>query len=212
MIVLGLTGSIGMGKSTTATYFAEQGIPVYSADEAVHTLYQKEAVMALIEATFPNVVTAGLLDREALSRHLVTNEAAIGQLEAIIHPLLRVEEENFLAMAQQQGQKIVVLDIPLLYETGADQRVNYVAVVSAPASQQRQRVLAREGMNIAKFNILSARQMPDAEKKQRADFLINTGEGFEKTRQQVKELLQNLEQLSCKCETVSRTKNYGENK
>jgi len=195
VIILGLTGSIGMGKSTTASLFAEHNIPVYSADTAVHALYEQEDVISQIAALFSNVVKMGgkpVIDRAALSQHLIKDACAIKKLERIVHPRLRAYEEAFLQQARQENRFLVVLDIPLLYETGAENRVDYVAVVSAPPDIQRSRVLAREGMSEEKFNMLLARQMPDEEKKKRADFILNAGEGIEKTSGQVKELIEKL--------------------
>jgi len=195
VIILGLTGSIGMGKSTTASLFAEQDVPVYSADAAVHALYEQENVISQITALFSNVVKMGekpIIDRAALSQHLIKDAGAIKKLERIVHPRLRACEEAFLQQARRENRCLVVLDIPLLYETGAENRVDYVVVVSASPDIQRSRVLTREGMSEEKFNMLLARQMPDEEKKKRADFILNTGEGIEKTSGQVKELIEKL--------------------
>jgi len=195
VIILGLTGSIGMGKSTTAALFAEQDVPVYSADAAVHVLYEQEDVISQIAAVFSNVVKMGekfIIDRAALSQHLIKDTRAIKKLERIVHPHLCACEEAFLQQARQENRSLAVLDIPLLYETGAENRVDYVVVVSASPDIQRSRVLTREGMSEEKFNMLLARQMPDGEKKKRADFILNTGEGIEKTSGQVKELIEKL--------------------
>jgi len=195
MIILGLTGSIGMGKSTTAALFAAKGVPVYSADAAVHALYQQEEVIKQIADNFAHVVKIGkkpLIDRAALSHYLLKEPSRIKKLEKIIHPRLRAYEEAFLQQSRQENRALVVLDIPLLYETGAEARMDYVAVVSASPDIQRRRVLAREGMSEEKFNMLLARQMPDEEKRKRADFILNSGEGIEKTKEQVKELIEKL--------------------
>lgn len=193
MIVLGLTGSIGMGKSTTAQMFAAEGVPVYDADAAVHTLYAKGgAAVALVEAAFPGVLVDGAIDRARLSQRVVGKPEALKTLEAIVHPLVGADRSGFFAAAAERGADIVVLDIPLLYETGGDRKVDKVVVVSAPAEVQRQRVLARPGMDEAKFQAILARQTPDAEKRGRADFVIDTGQGLDHARQQVRDLLTRL--------------------
>jgi dephospho-CoA kinase len=189
MVVIGLTGSLGMGKSTTARFFAEAGVPVHDADAAVHRLYAGEAV-PLVEAAFPGVSDAGVIDRERLSRCVVGNPEAIKRLEAIIHPLVRREEVRFLAEAERAAAPVAVLDIPLLFETGAERRVDAVVVVTAPASTQRDRALARPGMTEEKLHALLAKQMPDAEKRRRADFVVDTSQGFDSARRQVHAILQ----------------------
>jgi dephospho-CoA kinase len=189
MVVIGLTGSLGMGKSTTARFFAEAGVPVHDADAAVHRLYAGEAV-PLVEAAFPGVSNAGRIDREKLSRYVVGNPEAIKRLEAIIHPLVRHEEVRFLAEAEGAATPVAVLDIPLLFETGAESRVDAVVVVTAPAEMQRDRALARPGMTEEKFQALVAKQMPDAEKRRRADFIVDTSQGYDSARQQVHAILQ----------------------
>jgi dephospho-CoA kinase len=188
MFVLGLTGSIGMGKTTTARLFAEEGVPVHDADAAVHRLYEREAV-PLIEAAFPSTTAGGRVDREKLAREVVGNTDAIRRLEAIVHPLVREEEKKFLAKAAAEGAEVVVLDIPLLYETGGESRVDAVVVVSAPADVQRQRVMERPGMTVEKMEALIAKQMPDAEKRRRADFIVDSGQGVEHARAQVRQIL-----------------------
>jgi dephospho-CoA kinase len=188
MFVLGLTGSIGMGKTTTARLFAEEGVPVHDADAAVHRLYEGEAV-PLIEAAFPSTTAGGRVDREKLAREVVGNTDAIRRLEAIVHPLVREEEKKFLAKAAAEGAEVVVLDIPLLYETGGESRVDAVVVVSAPADVQRQRVMERPGMTVEKMEALIAKQMPDAEKRRRADFIVDSGQGVEHARAQVRQIL-----------------------
>ena len=188
MFVLGLTGSLGMGKSTTAKFFAEAGVPVHDADAAVHKLYEGEAVAA-IEAAFPGTTSGGKVDRAKLGARVIGDEAAMGKLEAIVHPLVRKAEERFLAEAERAGARVAVLDIPLLYETGGDKRCDAVVVVSAPAGTQRARVLERPGMTEAKFQALAAKQVPDAEKRARADFIVDSGQGLEAARAQVREIL-----------------------
>jgi dephospho-CoA kinase len=192
MIVIGLTGSVGMGKSATARMFAEAGIPVHDADAAVHRLYEGDAV-APIEAAFPGVTSAGKVDREKLGARVLNDAAALKRLESIVHPLVRLEESRFLEAAAAGGAHSAVLDIPLLFETGADQRVDVVVVVSAPFDEQRSRVLARPGMTEAKFESVLAKQLPDAEKRARADFVVDTSQGFDSARAQVRGILQALE-------------------
>lgn len=188
MFVLGLTGSLGMGKSTTAGFFADAGVPVHDADSAVHALYEGEAVPA-IEAAFPGTTAGGKVDRAKLAAAVVDDPAALRRLEAIVHPLVRAAETRFLAQAQARGAKIAVLDIPLLFETAGDERVDAVVVVSAPAETQRQRVLERPGMTPAKLDALLARQLADSEKRARADFVVDTSHGFDAARAQVREIL-----------------------
>jgi dephospho-CoA kinase len=193
LYVLGLTGSIGMGKSTTAAMFAEAGVPVHDADATVHRLYAGAAV-APIAALFPNAVRDGVVDRAALGQHVLNDPAAMTRLEAVIHPLVRAEEERFLADARAQGHRLVVLDIPLLFETGAEARCDGVLVVTAPAEVQRARVLARPGMTAARFEAILARQLPDAEKRARADFVVDTSRGLADARAQVATVLARLKQ------------------
>lgn len=188
MFVLGLTGSLGMGKSTTAKFFAEEGVPVYDADAAVHRLYEGEAV-PLIEAAFPGTTANGKVDRETLARRVLGDAAAIAQLEAIVHPLVGRARESFLAEAERKGAAVAVLDIPLLFETGGDKRCDAVVVVSAPAAVQRERAFSRPGMTEDKFRAILAKQMPDAEKRARADFIVDSGQGFDAARAQVREIL-----------------------
>ncbi len=184
MIVLGLTGSIGMGKSTTAEMFRKSGIPVHDADAAVHRLYAAEAVDP-IEAAFPGTTSLKGVDRTRLSRAVVGDEAAMKRLEAIVHPLVRREKEKFLNTASAQGAGLVVLDIPLLFETGGEQSVDGIVVVTAPADIQRHRVLAREGMDVEKFEAILGRQIPDHEKRKRANFVIDTSLGMESAQNAV---------------------------
>jgi dephospho-CoA kinase len=191
MFVLGLTGSLGMGKSTTAKFFADEGVPVYDADAAVHRLYEGEAV-PLIEAEFPGTTAGGKVDREKLGQRVIGDAAAIAKLEAIVHPLVARARERFLAEAEQSGAKVAVLDIPLLLETGGDKRCDAVVVVSAPAAVQRQRALSRPGMTDDRLNAILAKQMPDAEKRARADFIVDSGQGLEAARAQVREILRRV--------------------
>ena len=192
MIVIGLTGSIGMGKSTTASLFAAEGVPVFDADAAVHRLYGSRAVPA-VEAAFPGVTRAGAIDREALGRLVVGDAAAMRRLEAIVHPLVREEREAFLAQSRAAGVSMAVLDIPLLYETGGEADVDVVVLASAPETVQKTRVLARTGMTEARFAAILAKQMPDAEKRQRARYVIGTGNGIEAAARQVRAVIAALE-------------------
>jgi dephospho-CoA kinase len=189
VVVIGLTGSIGMGKSTTARFFAEAGAPVYDADAAVHRLYAGSAV-PLVEAAFPGVSTAAGIDRGELAKRVVGDPAALKRLEEIVHPLVWDEEVQFLAEAEQARAPVAVLDIPLLFETGAERRVDAVVVVTAPPDMQRARTLARPGMTDEKYQALLAKQMPDAEKRRRADFIVDTSHGYDSARQQVHAILQ----------------------
>ena len=190
MIVIGLTGSIGMGKSETARMFAEQGVPVCESDAIVHRLYEKDgAAVAPVAAAFPDVRDDGGIDREKLSRHLAANAEDFARLEAIVHPLVRAEQENFLKDARKRNVRFAVLDIPLLFETGRDRDVDRIVVVSAPAEVQRRRVLARPGMDEAKFAAILARQVPDAEKRARADFIVDSAHGFDHARRQVRDII-----------------------
>lgn len=188
MFVLGLTGSLGMGKSTTARFFAEEGVPVHDADAVVHALYEGEAVPA-IAAAFPGNIVNGKVDRAKLGAAVLDDACALQRLEAIVHPLVSAAKARFLADAQARGTKVVVLDIPLLFETGGEARVDAVVVASAPAHVQRERVLARPGMTDDKLDALLARQMPDSEKRKRADFVVDTSLGFDAARAQVREIL-----------------------
>lgn len=191
MIVIGLTGSIGMGKTTTAKLFAAEGIPVLDSDAVVHDLYSAEAV-PMIEAAFPGTTISGTVDRLELGNILRENPANFSKLEAIVHPLVRERQEAFLRKAREENQNFAVLDIPLLFETGGETRVDKVVVVSCAPEIQRQRVLSRPGMTEEKFEMILARQMPDAEKRRRADFIIDSGNGVEAARDQVREILQRL--------------------
>jgi dephospho-CoA kinase len=194
MIVIGLTGSVGMGKSATALMFAEAGVPVHDADATVHRLYEGDAV-APIEKAFPGVACAGKIDREKLAARVLNDATALKQLEAIVHPLVRRAEGQFLAKAEAEGARCAVLDIPLLFETGADRRVDVVVVVSAPFEEQRRRVLARPGMTEEKFQSLLVKQLSDEEKRQRADFVVDTSQGFDSARARVRAILHELERM-----------------
>jgi dephospho-CoA kinase len=187
MFIIGLTGSIAMGKTTTARLFAEEGVPVHDADAAVHQLYEGEAADA-IEAAFPGTTKNGKVDRVELGRRVVNNTPKMQWLEAIVHPMVREAEQGFLKATETAGAKVAVLDIPLLYETGGENRVDAVVVVSAPAEVQRARVLER-GLSVETFEALLARQMPDAEKRRRADFVVDSEHGIDHARDQVRSIL-----------------------
>ncbi len=191
MIVLGLTGSIGMGKSTTAKMFADAGIPVHDSDEAVHRLYAGAAA-PLVEEAFPGTVRDGTVDRTRLAERVIGDVAAIRRLEAIIHPLVRADADTFLERHRRAGAPLAVLDIPLLFETGGRNRVDKVLVVTAPAELQRERVLARSGMTEEKFRAILAKQVPDAEKRSQADFVVDTGSGLEAAREAVAAIVAQL--------------------
>jgi len=189
VVVIGLTGSIGMGKSTTARFFAEAGAPVHDADLAVHRLYAGEAA-PLVEAEFPGVTNAEGVDRTKLAQRVLEDPEALRRLESIIHPLVRRDELRFLDEAERSGAPVAVLDIPLLFEIGADRRVDAVVVATAPAEMQRARAFERAGMTEAKFQAVLAQQLPDPEKRRRADFVVDTSEGFDSARLQVRAILQ----------------------
>jgi len=189
MVILGLTGSIGMGKSTTAGFFAEAGAPVHDADAAVHRLYAGAAAPA-IEAAFPGATADGKVDRARLAEQVLEDPAAFKRLEAIVHPLVRRDEERFLREAEAAGAQVAVLNIPLLFETGGERRCDAVVVVSAPPEMQRERVMTRPGMTEQKFASLLGKQVPDAEKRRRADFVVDTSKDFDSTRAQVHAILQ----------------------
>jgi dephospho-CoA kinase len=191
MIVLGLTGSIGMGKSTTAKMFTDAGVPVHDSDEAVHRLYSGAAV-PLVEAAFPGTVKEGVVDRAELAKRVVGQPQAIARLEKIVHPLVRADADAFLKRHRAAGAPLAVLDIPLLFETGGTGRVDKIAVVTAPAEIQRERVLSRPGMTPEKFEAILAQQMPDAEKRKRADFVIDTGKGLAAAREAVHSIVSEL--------------------
>jgi dephospho-CoA kinase len=188
MLVLGLTGSIGMGKSTTAKLFVEAGVPVYDADAIVHRLYEGEAVPA-IEAAFPGTTSNGKVDRARLSARVVHDPVAMKQLEEIVHPMLGASRQKFFADAEASGAPVVVVDVPLLFETGGEKRVDAVVVVTTSAELQRERVLARGTMDAEKLNSILARQMPDAEKRKRADFIVDTSHGLDPVRERIRDIL-----------------------
>lgn len=191
MITVGLTGSIGMGKSTTADFFRAEGVAVNDADAVVHDLYRNEAVKPVGEH-FPGSVENGEINRAELSRQLAGNPAKFRELEAIVHPLVRAREKAFLEKARQARAPVAVLDVPLLFETGGEGRVDAIVVVTCDAEIQRQRVLARPGMTEEKFQLILNRQMPDAEKRRRADFIVDTGQGLEAAHAQVRHILARL--------------------
>jgi dephospho-CoA kinase len=194
MFILGLTGSIGMGKSTTAGFFREAGVPVHDSDAIVHQLYEGEAVAA-VEAAFPGVTVGGKIDRPRLAAQLVDKPEAIKRLEAIVHPLVRATTQRFIEAQSQRGARVIVLDIPLLFETGGEKGVDAVVVVSAPGDVQRARVLSRPGMTAEKFEALLARQMSDAEKRARAHFIVDSSRSFESARAQVHGILRAVSAL-----------------
>ncbi len=188
MRILGLTGSIGMGKSTTAKLFTEAGVPVYDADAAVHKIYEGEAAPA-IEAAFPGTTVDGRVDRAKLSAKVVHDQAAIKQLEQIVHPMLGASRQKFLEEAERSGAPVVVMDIPLLFETGGEKRVDAVVVVSTDAATQRERILARGTMTSGALDGILARQLPDAEKRKRADFVVDTSHGLDPVRAAIRDIL-----------------------
>ena len=192
MIILGLTGSIGMGKTTTAGFFEEAGVPVYNADKAVHELYESKEVIENLSRIFPDCLTDGRIDRSKLSKTIVKDPSKLAVLEKFIHPLVRKKEKDFVKKHRDQGAPLVVLDIPLLFETGPEGRVDKIAVVSAPLAIQRQRVLARSGWDDEKLERILSRQITDEEKRRRADFVIDTGKSLDDARQQVKHLIARL--------------------
>lgn len=191
MFVLGLTGSIAMGKSTTAQMFADFGIPVHDADGTVHRLYSGKAAQ-VVEELFPGTTANGVVDRQLLSRRVMGQPAALRRLEKAIHPLVREEELEFLASQRAKGSDLVVLDIPLLFETGAQNRVDGVVVVTAPAAVQRRRALERPDMTEEKFAQILSRQVPDADKRERADFIVDTSLGLEQARNQVARIVETI--------------------
>jgi dephospho-CoA kinase len=188
MLILGLTGSIGMGKSTTAKLFMEAGVPVYDADAAVHKIYEGEAAPA-VEAAFPGTTVDGKVDRAKLSAKVVRDPAAIKQLEQIVHPMLGASRQKFLAEAEQSGAPVVVMDIPLLFETGGEKRVDAVVVVTTTPENQRERILARGTMTHEALDAILARQLPDAEKRERADFVVDTSHGLDPVRAAIRDIL-----------------------
>jgi dephospho-CoA kinase len=188
MIILGLTGSIGMGKSTTAKLFQEAGVPVYDADAAVHKIYEGEAALA-IETAFPGTTADGKVDRNKLSAKVVHDPAAMKRLEQIVHPMLGASRQKFLHDAEQSGSPVAVVDIPLLFETGGEKRVDAVVVVTTTPEIQRQRILERDNMTGEKLDALLARQLPDAEKRKRADFVVDTSHGLDPVRARIRDIL-----------------------
>jgi dephospho-CoA kinase len=188
MLILGLTGSIGMGKSTTAKLFAEAGVPVYDADAAVHKIYEGEAAPA-IEAAFPGTTAGGKVDRVKLSAQVLHNPAAIKQLEQIVHPMLGASRQKFLDDAERSGAPVAVVDVPLLFETGGEKRVDAVVVVTTSPEAQRERILARDNMTGEKLDAILARQLPDAEKRKRADFVVDTSHGLDPVRVRIRDIL-----------------------
>ncbi|MBB2749389.1 UNVERIFIED_ORG: dephospho-CoA kinase [Rhizobium aethiopicum] len=191
MLKIGLTGSIGMGKSTAGKLFAEAGIPLNDSDAVVHDLYAGEAA-PLVDAAFPGTMKDGAVDRHELGRQLALDPDGFKRLEAIVHPLVRKRETQFLKRQRAAGAEMVVLDIPLLFETGAWERVDVVVVVSAGPQIQRERVLAREGMTEEKFEMILSRQTPDTEKRRRADYLIDSSRSIAKTKERVLEIIADL--------------------
>ncbi len=194
MLILGLTGSIGMGKSTTANLFAEAGVPVYDADAAVHRIYQGEAAPA-IEAAFPGTTVEGKVDRAKLSAKVLHDPAAIKQLEQIVHPMLGASRQKFLDDAEGSGAPVVVMDIPLLFETGGEKRVDAVVVVTTSPEAQRERIMARGTMTSEALDAILARQLPDAEKRRRADFVVDTSHGLDPVRERIRDILQQLARM-----------------
>jgi len=188
MIVLGLTGSIGMGKSTTAKLFAEAGVPVYDADATVHKIYEGEATPA-IEAVFPGTTENGKVDRARLSARVLHDPAAIRQLEQIVHPMVRAYHQQFLDDAERSGVPVAVVDVPLLFETGGEKRVDAVVVVTTSPENQRERILARGTMTNEALDAVLARQLPDAEKRRRADFVVDTSHGLDPVRARIRDIL-----------------------
>jgi dephospho-CoA kinase len=189
MIILGLTGSIGMGKSTTAKLFEEAGVPVYDADASVHRLYEGEAAPA-IEAAFPGTTVDGKVDRNRLSAKVVHDPSAMKRLEQIVHPMLGASRQKFFDQAERSGVPVVVVDVPLLFETGGEKRVDAVVVVTTSPEVQRERILARDNMTNEKLNSILARQLPDAEKRKRADFVVDTSHGLDPVRLRIRDILE----------------------
>lgn len=196
MVIVGLTGSIGMGKSETAKMFRSLGVPVYDADAAVHAIYAPGgSAVAPVEAAFPGVTGAGGVDREALAKRVLNDSAALKKLESIVHPLVGLEQQKFLQKAAEENAEIIVIDVPLLFETGGEKRVDCVVLVSAPYEVQRERVLARPGMTEEKFQAILAKQAPDAQKREKADFIIDSSKGIEDAMAQVRALLPKLKAI-----------------
>ncbi len=192
--VLCLTGSLGMGKSTAAKFFAEEGVPVHDSDAVVHALYEGEAT-PLIEQAFPGSTAGGKVDRNKLAAMVLNDKTALTRLEAIVHPMVTASREKFLAAARERGDKVVVLDVPLLFETNTERRCDAVVVVSAPAEIQRRRAFDRPGMTDDKLAAILAKQMPDAEKRRRADFVVDSSQSFAHARAQIRDILQKVAKL-----------------
>ncbi len=188
MIVLGLTGSIGMGKSVTAQIFRDLGLPVHDADAAVHQLYQGAAV-PLIEAAFPGVASGGVVDRQVLAQKVLNNPQALKTLESIVHPLVAKARDDFLALCQKDHVRAAVLDVPLLFETGSERLVDHIIVVTAPPDVQRARALSRPNMTAERFETILAKQTTDAQKRAKADFIVDTSQGMVFARKQVQDIL-----------------------
>lgn len=195
--MLCLTGSLGMGKSTAAKFFAEEGVAVHDSDATVHALYEGEAT-PLIEAAFPGSTSGSKVDRNKLAAMVLSDKAALMRLEAIVHPMVTASREKFLAKAQARGEKIVVFDVPLLFETKAERGCDAVVVVSAPPEIQRKRAFERPGMTDDKFAAILAKQMPDAEKRGRADFVVDSSQSFDHTRAQIRDILHKVARLPAK--------------
>jgi dephospho-CoA kinase len=189
--VLCLTGSLGMGKSTAAKFFAEEGVPVHDSDATVHALYEGEAV-PLIEQAFPGSTAGGAVDRNKLAAMVLNDKAAMTRLEAIVHPMVTASREKFVDEARRQGASVVVLDVPLLFETQANRRCDAVVVVSAPSEVQRKRAFDRPGMTDDKLAAILAKQIPDSEKRRRADFVVDSSQSFDHTRAQIREILRKI--------------------
>jgi dephospho-CoA kinase len=194
-LVICLTGSLAMGKSVAARLFAEAGVPVHDSDAVVHALYEGDAVAA-IEHAFPGTTSGGKVDRAKLSAAVINDKAALARLEALVHPLVGAARDRFLAEAKVRGEPVVVLDIPLLFEIGGVASCDAVVVVSAPADVQRARALARPGMTEAKFTALLAKQVPDADKRRRADFIVDSSQGFDHARTQVEHILRAVAKMA----------------
>jgi len=195
--VLCLTGSLGMGKTTAARYFAEAGVPVHDSDAVVHALYEGKAVPA-IEQAFPGSTSGGKVDRAKLAAMVLKDPAALARLEAIVHPLVSASTDEFLAEAKARGAPVVVLDVPLLFETDTHRRCDATVVVSAPPEVQRQRVLDRPGMTEEKFLAILAKQLPDAEKRHRADFIVDSSKDFDHARAQVRDILRAVGKMAAR--------------
>ena len=204
MLLIGLTGSIGMGKSETAKMFARHGVPVCDSDATVHALYDKGGLaVEPVGAAFPNVVVDGRVDRELLSRAVVGKPDEMRKLEKIVHPLVGLAQRDFLQKAAASGAKMVVLDIPLLFETGGEARVDVTVVVSAPGELQRKRVLARPGMTAERLDAILMKQMPDAEKRTRADFVVDSSQGLAHAEAQVVAIIEKLKHRPAKIWTAN---------